>query len=253
MLFHVNKPEEHLNGGIHIWTASLEQDDKIISLLIRMLSGDEIDKAYSYRFQKDTRNQIASRGILRSILGFYLSVDPRDLKFEYGKNGKPYLTTSSSDKQILFNVSHSGNRVVYAFSENHEIGIDIEIIREIPEISLIADKYFSKYEIGILNSLPAGSHKEAFFNCWTRKEAFIKASGDGFLKPLDAFDVPFESSESEGILKIDGSRDEAELWTLKGFNAAPGYASAFAIKKIKTTEIYYSWDNIHPFQILPFT
>ncbi len=149
------------------------------------------------------------------------------LRFSYGRFQKPALmpTREAPTPELQFNVSHAGGLVLIAVTRGCEVGVDIENVRELKDIDLIARRFFSVRENAALQQLPATHRPEAFFRCWTRKEAFIKASGEGLSRPLDSFDVALDGPAA--LLRVDG--DDASRWTLHDVYPAPGYTGAVAV------------------------
>jgi 4'-phosphopantetheinyl transferase len=219
--------KELATDEIHIWCASLDQP---VSRFQRLLSMDEIMRAEQYHFEEDRKRFIICRGILRTILGYYLDVEPGRFQFCYGKNKKPALSDIFVKGEIRFNLSHSEGLALYAFTRDREIGVDIEHIRDIPEIEKIAERFFSERENAVIRVLPKSKKKEAFFNCWTRKEAFIKATGDGLSWPLDRFDVSLVPGEPARLQRIEGDSRAASQWYIEDLKPAPGFAAACAVK-----------------------
>lgn len=210
---------------VHIWQLFIQKP--LFSFEeSRMLSGEERAIARKFYFQKDRARYIASHSTLRILLGNYLQVDPSDLKFAYNQYGKPVL----KDAKLSFNMSHSDEHAVYAFVRKHEIGIDIEKIRPDFATQEVAEKFFSNYEASVFWSLPASGKTEAFYNCWTRKEAFIKAVGEGLSYPLKDFDVTLAPGEPAKLLKVRGCVEGASGWTLQEIPVTAGYKAAVAIK-----------------------
>jgi len=187
-------------------------------------------RAERFHFEEDGRRFIVRRAILRTILSGYLSVEPSRFQFCYGKNGKPQVADTFGEGKISFNLSHSEGLALYAFAREREIGVDIEHVRDIPEMEQIAESYFSARENAIFRTLPENERKEAFFNCWTRKEAFIKATGDGLSWPLDRFDVSLVPGEPARLLRIEGDSKAASQWFIQDLKPAFGFAAAFAVK-----------------------
>jgi 4'-phosphopantetheinyl transferase len=218
---------ELTSDEIHIWCASLEQP---VSRFQRLLSTDEIIRSERFHFEEDRRRFIVRHGILRTLLGCYLGVEPSRLQFCCGKNEKPKLTDEFSRGNLRFNLSHSGGLALYAFTCGREIGVDIERVRDIPEMEQIAERFFSIREHAVFRALPESEKKEAFFNCWTRKEAFIKATGDGLSWPLDRFDVSLVPGEPARLLKIEGDSRAASRWSIQDLKPASGFAAALAVK-----------------------
>jgi 4'-phosphopantetheinyl transferase len=134
-------------------------------------------------------------------------------------------------EDIRFNLSHSEGIALYAFSKDHEVGVDIERIHDIPEMDLIAAQVFSEWENRVFRKLSKNEKKQAFFECWTRKEAFIKAVGEGLSLSLDKFDVSLGPGESARLLKIQHESKEASRWCLRQISPAPGFAAALAVRK----------------------
>ena len=218
-----------VTNEIHVWCASLDQAVSRLHRLRQTLSMDERMRAERFRFEQDRTRFIVSRGILRTILGRYLNVEPGRLQFCYGKNGKPMLADTFGKRTIFFNMSDSEGIALYAFSRDGEIGVDIEKICDNPERDQIADQICSVRESAVFRALPETMKKEAFFNCWTRKEAFVKAIGDGLCSPLDKFDVSIVPGESARLLRIEGDSKGASRWSIQDLKPAYGFAAAFAI------------------------
>jgi 4'-phosphopantetheinyl transferase len=222
--------KELTTDEIHIWCASLEQPASRFQRLTQLLSMDERIMAKRFHFERDRKRFIARRGILRTILGAYLGMEPSQIQFCYVKNGKPALSDTFGKGKICFNSSHSEGLALYAFTHDCEIGVDIECIRDIPEMEQIAERFFSARENAVLRALPQSKKKEAFFNCWTRKEAFIKAIGDGLSWPLDEFDVSLVPGEPARLLRIEGDSEAVSPWSIQELKPAFGFAAAFAAR-----------------------
>jgi 4'-phosphopantetheinyl transferase len=177
------------------------------------------------------------------ILGRYIGVDPKELRFIHGKHGKPTLDCLTANGSIQFNMSHSEGLALFGFARDHEIGVDIEFIRDIPEMDRIAEQFFSNKESGVFRSLPESKKKEAFFNCWTRKEAFIKAIGDGLYQPLDMFEVSLRPGEPARLLSIDGDSRRASRWLIQDIKPAPGFTAAFAVQRYGWRLHFWQWSD----------
>lgn len=214
---------------VHAWFAALDQPTLSVQRMTEILSQDELRRAERFHFERDRRRFIVGRGVLRMILSLYLDVEPDQLQFRYGKYGKPYLA-ESNNSILRFNLAHSHELAVYAFTLGREVGVDLEYIKHIPEMEQIAASFFSERESAVLKSLPADQKQEAFFNCWTRKEAYIKAIGDGLTYPLDQFDVSLIPGEPACLLKVKRKDDEASRWQLRALTPAPGYIAALAVE-----------------------
>jgi 4'-phosphopantetheinyl transferase len=208
-----------VENEIHIWRAFL--DDERASHHYLVLSEDERARASRFVFPRDRDHFVASRGILRTILGRYLQRPAVGIDFTYEPQGKPKLRSSAVGSPIRFNLSHSHGLAVYAFSIHREIGIDVEAIRPDFTGEQIAERFFSLKELAELRSLPPEQRDEAFFLCWTRKEAYVKAQGAGLGIPLDSFDVSLTPGTPETLVSSDSGR-----WMLRAFQPATGYAAA---------------------------
>ena len=226
---------------VHVWLAVL--DALPAGEHIGLLSRDEAARADGFRFARDRERFVGARGLLRELLGRYLGVDPSALRFSYGPRGKPCLETDSRPDGVRFNVSHSGGLALLAFTRGRELGVDLERVRPVPEAESIAESYFSPRESAELARLPPAERPPAFFRCWTRKEAFIKATGDGLSHPLDAFDVTFAPGEPARLLRVDGEPGEAARWWMEGLEPAEGFASALVVDGRPARLACWKWDD----------
>jgi 4'-phosphopantetheinyl transferase len=217
-------------GDIHIWRADLDLPIMGFQKLHQTLSIDERVRAERFHFQKDRKRFSVGRWILRTILGYYLNVEPSLLRFCYGKYGKPALATTFGKETILFNMSDSEGLALYAFTRGHEIGIDIEHIRDIPEMDQIAEQYFSARENAVFRSLPESKKREAFFSFWTRKEAFMKAKGEGLGLGLNQVEVSLTPGEQATLLSVNSNPQEASRWSLQDLDPGPGFTAALAVQ-----------------------
>jgi len=195
-----------------------------------LLSSDERERAARFHFERDRQHYCAARAVLRTLLGRYLEAPARDLSFVYSDKGKPALASRSQDPGLAFNVSHSGDFALLGFARRRHIGVDIEKILNDFDTAAIARRFFSVRERDQLSHLPADEQHHAFFLCWTRKEAFIKALGEGLSHPLSQFDVSLDTS---GPVSLTTRPDagEAGHWWLQSVDAGQGYAAAFAVSK----------------------
>lgn len=215
---------------VHIWRAFLDLPNKSVQEIKRSLSVDEIMKSERLSFERDKNNFIIARGILRLILACYLSVEPSAIRFCYEKDGKPRIQNAFGKKVIQFNLSHSEELALYVFTLDSEVGADLEKIRDFPEMKQIVDHFFSVRERVFFDTLPTSEKRETFFKWWTRKEAFVKAVGEGLSDRLNSFDVLLcdgKSAESLGILRGATERPRWSIWDVK-----PGeeFAGAVAVK-----------------------
>jgi 4'-phosphopantetheinyl transferase len=229
---------------IHIWSVNLELPELQTKKLQLYLSTDELQRAQRFYFEKDQNHFIVARGMLRKILSFYINRQPYEFSFEYNKFGKPFLLYGFRGDKFRFNLSHSQGLALYAITLNHEIGIDIEYIREDFSDLEIADRFFSPDEVAVLHSLSPENQKEAFFLCWTRKEAFIKAKGKGLSIPLDQFDVSLAPGQPAELLRTKYDRKDVSHWSLFNLTVKPGFAAALAVEGAQQWKIkYWKWEE----------
>lgn len=210
---------------IHLWSSSVLQPDSVKEKLYLTLSPDECEKAARFRFDEHRNAYIVARGLLRSILSYYVGIEPEKLQFTYGARGKPTL----ADIPIYFNASHSKDMAVYAIAKEPKLGVDVEYLRPMPDLEMIAKQFFSAAEYDDLLTLEVGQRCEGFFNCWTRKEAYIKASGDGLYAPLDQFRVTLKPGHAPGFVTIQGEENLAAEWSLFDWKPAEQYVGAVAV------------------------
>ena len=215
---------------VHAWRATLDQPPSQVQSLLLNLATDEQTRAERFHFARDRARFIVARGVLRAILGRYLNREPACLPFCYGSHGKPALAGQSDRGAIRFNASHSHGVALFAVTRGREVGIDIERIRFDLAVAEIANRFFSRREIAMLRALPAASQHQAFFRCWTRKEAYIKARGEGLSMPLDQFEVSLAPGAPAAMLGTQGDPSEASRWSLQELTPAPGYAAALAVE-----------------------
>jgi 4'-phosphopantetheinyl transferase len=217
---------------IHIWQRQLECEPHVIESLGKVLSPDELARARRFHFPFNRYEFIVSRGTLRMLLGQYVACSPENLRFMYSQYGRPTLDAASHTQPVEFNISHSGNVVVLAFARDRRIGIDIELVRRDFSTAEIAERFFSVAEREALRTLPVEQRHEAFFRCWTRKEAFIKALGEGLSRPLDQFDVSLAPELPTALLATRPDARYAHRWSLWNLNVPPGYAGALAAETV---------------------
>jgi len=214
---------------VHVWRAALEQPPPRVQSFRRNLAADERARAERFYFERDREHFIVARGVLRAILGGYLNRAPECLSFCYSSHGKPALAGEFEGDAIRFSVSHSGGVALYAVTRGREVGIDLERIRSDLAVKEIAERFFSPREVATLRELPTEAQREAFFRCWTRKEAYIKARGEGLSLPLDQFDVSLAPGEPAAVLGTQHDSSEASRWSLQELTPAPGFVAALAV------------------------
>lgn len=210
---------ERLTSGIQLWHAALDRDQDVLDRLRATLSQEEKARADRFHFERDRNHFVVARGLLRELLGMYLHKSPTDLRFSYGRYGKPSL--SLTDSSLSFNLSHSSGVVAYAIARERNLGVDVELVRPNSDNEGIAERYFSIRERNDLHMLPPEARDEGFYNCWTRKEAYLKACGMGLRVRLDSFAVSLSPDCPAQFLEGVES-----FWHLASFHPAEGYAAA---------------------------
>ncbi len=234
MIYTWSRPlrQPFLSGhAIHLWRAVLDVSEARIHKFEGILSPGEKTRAGHFAFEQDRNRFIAARGILRVMLGWYLGIEPETISFGYERNGKPVLENSLCNTGIQFNVSHSGDLALYVVTRNRRVGVDVEYVREIPEMEQITEQFFSPRERAFFNTLSEREKQQTFFTWWTRKEALIKARGDGLSSyGLDSPDVSLTSTGLPlSSIKLRDKNDESE-WSVVDMKLANGFASAFAVE-----------------------
>jgi 4'-phosphopantetheinyl transferase len=230
-LWVASAPRDEIHPAeVHIWRVSLTQTEEETQSHRQFLSPPEIERADRYYFDRDRNRFIIARSVLRQLLGAYLHLDPRLIDFAYGPQGKPDVVAFQNSSRMRFNLSHSGELALVAVSLNLELGIDVEEIKPDFAGREIAARFFSPEECAKLEGLPSNAHVDAFFNCWTRKEAYIKARGEGLSIPLDSFEVAFVPGEEPALLQVKTGSDRASRWRFHALHPGPGYKAAVAVE-----------------------
>jgi 4'-phosphopantetheinyl transferase len=216
-------------GQVHVWRLSLDLPPDTLESLWLMLSADEQARANRYRFAHDRRWFIARHGRLRLILARYLGLDPASLQFSYNPYGKPALQPQATGS-LCFNLSHSQGLALFAFARRVDIWVDLEHMRVDFNHLELADRFFSSRELVELRALPPALRPQAFFLCWTRKEAFIKAHGEGLSLPLEHFDVSLAPGEPARLVTTQAGLEAPDRWSLFNLEPAPDYLAALAVQ-----------------------
>jgi 4'-phosphopantetheinyl transferase len=211
---------------VHVWHWRHEAAFAHDADPYRPLSADERARAARFLVEKPRTEFVATRSTLRQILGAYLGAQAESLSFRYSDRGKPSL---DRHPEICFNVSHSEGLSVLAVARGHDVGVDVEWIRSDVEAAALAERFFSPAERETLLKLSGEVIQQAFFRCWTRKEAYIKARGDGLSLALDSFDVSLEPEATSALLRTRPDSTQARLWVVSNLALARGYAGALAL------------------------
>jgi len=225
---------------IHVWRAPLKISETTLRRFAGSLSADEQTRALRFHFEKHRKGFVAARGWLRTVLGRYLETSPAALNFTYSSYGKPFISDTGS--HLLFNVAHSGDFALYAFTLSSEIGVDIEMINPAFATHEVAERFFSANEVAALRQIATEDQSRAFFDCWTRKEAFIKAQGMGLSLPLDQFEVSLKHDKPQ-LLRTNWDLGEAMRWSLINIDVGSEYAAALAVPCANFHVTYFYVDD----------
>ncbi len=234
--------------AVHVWLTDLEDMAPYWKPLAPILGVEERERAASFHFEHDRQRYVSAHVVLRLLLGAYLGLAPERLTFHVGQYGKPRLATSSSSASpapsLRFNLSHSHGMAIYALALGWEVGVDVEHMKRLPDWEHIAVSVFSPREQEALRSLPAHERQRAFYVCWARKEALIKATGHGLHMPLDQFDVSLAPHEHARLLDVRGVPAtvlDTARWNLCDLPSIPRYAAALAIERHHCTVTCWRW------------
>jgi 4'-phosphopantetheinyl transferase len=190
------------------------------------LSAGERERAGRFAFDRDRRRYVLARARLRELLGARLGVPPESIELQYGAHGKPALAGRLRSSGLRFNVSHRDDVALYAFAAGREVGVDLEAVHRLRGADEIAACCFSGRENEMYRALDVKDRPLGFFNCWTRKEAYIKALGDGLSHPLGCFDVSLAPGEPARILRVWNTPGELCGWRMGSFSPLPGFVAA---------------------------
>ncbi|EEF57035.1 4'-phosphopantetheinyl transferase family protein [Pedosphaera parvula] len=214
---------------VHVWGTILNSGPDRLGRYASILSEDEKKRAARFRFERDQNRFTVARGFLRTVLGRYLKMDPAEITFSYSDRGKPALNAPSSNP-LHFNLSHSHDLALLAVTEICPVGVDVEQIRTLRDADAIADRFFSERESSALRALPPEQKPIGFFNLWTRKEAWLKATGEGISDSLDKVEVSLHPHEPAKFLGLFGKAETAAGWTLVDLAPGTGYKGALALE-----------------------
>ena len=235
---------------VHVWRARLAHCETCLAELSGLLAPDERERAARYHFPVDQKRCILGRALARIILAHHLRRSPHELAFEYNAFDKPRLA-DRLDSPVEFNISHSGEWLLLAFAQRRALGVDVERMREDMASAEIAARFFSPFECMALASLPAEMQCDAFFDCWTRKEAYLKGRGDGLSLPLDQFDVAFTPGAEPRLLATRHDPQEARRWSLCALNVGPGHKAALAVEGFDWQLKLWDWPGAINFLTRP--
>jgi len=229
-------------GEVHIWRVAIDLPDRCVHALQETLALDELARACSFRFKATRDRFVAARGLLRAILTSYLDTQPARLRFGHGPYGKPALHTEFGE-DVRFNLSHAGGLALYAFARDREIGIDLEQVRPHAFDERVAAQCFSSQDNAMLRALPLQQRQEAFFRCWTRKEAYAKARGGGLSEIFAEPDVSVPRLEPMALGSTETVYQRASPWFIRELNPGCGYVAALAVEGTRARLIFGEWPS----------
>jgi 4'-phosphopantetheinyl transferase len=217
-----------------------------LSDFVQCLSDTERRRAERFHFDRDRDRFIARHGLLRRILASYLGIAPARISLANESRGKPVLADSTAQDPLHFNLTHSDGLALFAVSRLAPVGIDVERVKPIPDADQVAARFFSPQENVALHTLPGAQMVEGFFNCWTRKEAYLKATGEGIANSLPEVEVSLAPSGAAQLLCVSGDIREAARWTIHPLVPAPGWVGALAVKARDVTPVCRRWPGVPP-------
>lgn len=226
---------------VHVWATSLAVAPAVLETFAATLSPDETARANKFKFDKHRNRFIAGRGALRAILARYLNTAAADLRFAYSENGKPALTGDFGG--IHFNLAHTEDLALVAVTRIGLIGVDVEAVRPVKNVDELVARFFSKRENELFQKVPEEQKPAAFFNLWTRKEALLKATGEGITRSLSLVEVSFLPGEPARLLAISGDEKKAGEWSVRDFSPVAGFVGAIAIRARDVRLSRWKWER----------
>jgi len=228
--------EYKLRNEVHVWRVSLAAGSQPLGPAGDSLSDEEQVRAARLRRPGDRDRYVAAHSALRIILGRYLNRPPEEIRYVANPHGKPGLAPGLGSGQLRFNLAHSGDLALVAVAAGREVGVDVEHCRALPEVESIAQRYFSVEERETLATLPDWQRREAFFNIWACKEAFIKATGLGLSYPLQSFSAPLVAPAGQRPAQVETGASTlsgaGQAWGLRRLSVSTGYAAAVAAEEL---------------------
>jgi 4'-phosphopantetheinyl transferase len=228
------------DGEVHIWSASLDGPNAFTQW--QCLSEEEKLRAGRFLFAGGRARYVCGRSVVRSLLGRYLEVAPVEVRFRHGPHSKPELAPPFHLRKLQFNLSHSNGQLLVAVARGFAVGVDLEMIRPEMDIDKIAKRFFSFNENGQLGTLSGSAKRNGFFNGWTRKEAYLKARGDGIGYGLDRFAVSLAPGEPARLLNDHRDPEAVRCWSIREAAAPPGCVAAVSAKAADFQTRQFEWE-----------
>ena len=224
-----------LEDSTHVWAVRLDDPTVDFDRESDLLSPDEQARAARFKFERDRRRYLVAHIALHDILRRYLPSEPSRVSFDIGANGKPRLPRALASRGVEFNLSHSNEMALLAVCDRREVGVDIEYVKEDFEFQEVAERFFTPREVAAMGGLPASLQRQAFFKCWTSKEAFLKAKGIGLSGALDEVEISLSAAEQVCITA------DVPGWSLSELDPMDGYEGALVIAGAPVPICHYLW------------
>ena len=230
------------DGEIHLWRAFLDVPEPVVAAREPLLSQEERNRAGRYRFADHRKRFVVARAFLREVLSGYLGVLPQSVAFTRTGRGKPVLAGDLSAEPLHFSLAHSEDVALLAVAREPLVGVDLEWLRPLPNRDGIVDRIFSDREKAAYRALPESARERGFFACWTRKEALLKALGEGISDEARRFSVIVSPDEPPGLVHAGDSDLERGPWTILDVTVGEGCFAALAIRGEVGTVRYFEWN-----------
>ncbi|MBM4068047.1 MAG: 4'-phosphopantetheinyl transferase superfamily protein [Planctomycetes bacterium] len=229
-------------GDVHVWRCRLQQPEDRRQTLVQALSPEERQRGDKFHFEHHRRQWTIARGFLRAVLGRYLGIPAEEIRFRYHHLGKPALADEQNPCNWQFNLSHSADGALLAIGRDTPLGVDLEQLRPMENMLALARRYFAAEEARQLEQVAPAQQILAFFNCWTRKEAILKACGKGLSLPLDRFLVSFRPGEPARVVELAGQPGEAKRWSLTALQPWPDFVACLARQETTPNLVCLAFD-----------
>lgn len=226
---------------IHVWRINLVRPPAEIARLKNILSDHEKKQAARFHFAHDQRRFIVRRAVLRQLPANQLGLAPKEIKIDSATFQKPKIAAAQNSQRLKFSTSHSGDWALIALAQNCEVGVDVEQHRPLPDAAGLVENFFSDWEIAEFTRLPEPTRTEGFFNCWTRKEAFVKALGLGLAYPLKEFSVTLAPGQPAALMKVSDDANAREKWCMTSLDVAPAHAAALVFEAGSSAIRCFEW------------
>jgi 4'-phosphopantetheinyl transferase len=226
----------------HVWAAALDLSGSALAALAATLAPEELDRASRFRFPIHQRRFVAARGSLRGLLAVYLGLPPQKLEFSTGLYGKPELAHGHAGRPLHFNLSHTENLALIAVTQAAEVGVDLERLRTFPDADDLVARFFSPHETEAYRALPLSERPLAFLHLWTRKEAWLKAKGEGIGHSLHRVEVELLPGKPAALKHLPTDLGQVADWSLHHLQPAADFVGALAVRWPQITIRCFRWE-----------